>query len=35
MTYSWPFQHPDPVLQFALDIALDYLEIAGIERIAE
>ena len=26
MPYPWPFKHVDPVLQFALDIAMDYLE---------
>ena len=26
MPYHWPFEQPDPVLQYALDIALDYLE---------
>jgi hypothetical protein len=29
MAYPWPFEQPDPVLQKALDIALDYLETTG------
>lgn len=29
MAYHWPFENPDPMLQRALDIALDYLEATG------
>jgi hypothetical protein len=29
MSYHWPLPHPDPVLDDALDIALDYLEATG------
>jgi hypothetical protein len=29
MDYAWPLPHPDPVLDEALDIALDYLEATG------
>jgi hypothetical protein len=29
MRYGWPLPHPDPVLDQASDIALDYLEATG------
>lgn len=29
MSYPWPLPHPAPVLDQALDIALDYLEATG------
>jgi hypothetical protein len=29
MAEPWPFERPDPVLQRALNIALDYLEATG------
>jgi hypothetical protein len=29
MRYHWPLPHPDPVLDEAADIALDYLEATG------
>ena len=29
MGYNWPLPHPDPTLDEALDIALDYLEATG------
>jgi len=29
MSYRWPLPHPDPALDEALDIALDYLEATG------
>ena len=29
MRYNWPLPHPDPLLDEAADIALDYLEATG------
>ena len=35
MTYAWPLPDPNPVLQEALDIALDYLEATGQAKIGD
>lgn len=35
MSYNWPLPRPDPVLDEALDIALDYLEATGQARAEE
>jgi len=35
MKYRWPLPHPDPVLDEAVDIALDYLEATGQAKIGD
>jgi hypothetical protein len=35
MSYHWPLPHPDPVLNEALDIALDYLEATGQVKVED
>ena len=35
MKYHWPLHHPNPVLDEAVDIALDYLEATGRAKIGD
>jgi hypothetical protein len=35
MKYHWPIPNPDPVLDEAVDIALDYLEATGQAKIGD